>query len=89
MPEKVEIKLEQHPYVNSAKVFSKKNSILGALVACELVVEEKVENLPYNEIKNDILSFCKKELQSFEVPVLFKIVDSLTLNSTGKKFRKL
>jgi acyl-coenzyme A synthetase/AMP-(fatty) acid ligase len=87
MPEKVESVLEQHPYVVMAKVFSKANPVLGSLVACEVIIDESAKELPSKEIKREVLSFCKEGLQSFEVPALLKVVESIKINATGKKVR--
>lgn len=87
MPEKVESVLEQHPYVVMAKVFSKANSVLGSLVACEVVIDERAKELPPKEIKREVLSFCKENLQAFEIPALLKVVESIKTNATGKKVR--
>lgn len=87
MPEKVESVLEQHPYVVMAKVFSKANPVLGALVACEVIIDESAKALPPKEIKREILSFCKEGLQSFEIPALLKVVESIKTNASGKKVR--
>ncbi len=87
MPEKVESVLEQHPYVVMAKVFSKANPVLGSLVACEVVIDESAKELSSKEIKREVLSFCKDALQSFEIPALLKVVESIKTNATGKKVR--
>ncbi|MFS1441358.1 AMP-dependent synthetase [Vibrio sp. 10N.286.55.E10] len=87
MPEKVESVLEQHSHVVMAKVFSKANPVLGALVACEVIIGDSAKELPPKDVKREVLSFCKKSLQSFEIPALFKIVETITTNATGKKVR--
>jgi acyl-coenzyme A synthetase/AMP-(fatty) acid ligase len=87
MPEKVESVLEQHSYVVMAKVFSKANPVLGSLVACEVVIDESAKELSSKEIKREVLSFCKEYLQSFEIPALLKVVESIETNATGKKVR--
>ncbi|MFB9213690.1 AMP-binding protein [Vibrio sinaloensis] len=85
MPEKVESILEQHPYIVMAKVYSKSNPVLGALVATEIVVNEKSSYS--KDIKREVLTFCKEKLQPFEVPALLKVVESIKTNATGKKVR--
>lgn len=87
MPEKVESVLEQHPYVVMAKVFSKANPVLGSLVACEVLLDKNAKELSSKEIKRQVLSFCKDKLQSFEIPALLKVVESIKTNATGKKVR--
>lgn len=87
MPEKVESVLELHPHIIMAKVFSKANPVLGSLVACEVVIADSAKELSSKDIKREVLSFCKKSLQSFEIPALFKVVETIATNATGKKVR--
>lgn len=87
MPEKVESVLEQHSLVVMAKVFSKVSSLLGSLVACEVVIDDRAKGISPKDFKREVLSFCKKSLQSFEIPALFKIVETIATNETGKKVR--
>tara|TARA_R110002033_G_scaffold170585_1_gene213434 strand:- start:1865 stop:3220 length:1356 start_codon:yes stop_codon:yes gene_type:complete len=87
MPEKIESILEHHSSVVMAKVFSKSNPVLGSLVACEITIEDSVKCLSSKDLKRSILSFCREHLEPFEVPALFKVVDSIPINATGKKVR--
>ena len=87
MPEKVESVLEQHSFIVMAKVFPKTNPVLGALVACEVVVDKSTNILAPKDIKREVLLFCKDKLQAFEIPALLKIVESIKTNATGKKVR--
>lgn len=87
MPEKIESILEQHPSVVMSKVFSKSNPVLGSLVACEVVIKPSAKELSSKDLKRDILSFCREQLEPFEVPALMKVVDSIPINATGKKVR--
>lgn len=88
MPEKVESVLEESPYVKMAMVYGKKNPMLGALVTTELVLTELGRSITKNELKNELLAYCRSRLQAFEIPVLFNHVDNIEINSTGKKIRK-
>ena len=87
MPEKVESILEQHFSVVMSKVFSKSNPVLGSLVVCEVVIEDSAKDLSLKDLKRDILSLCREKLEPFEVPALFKVVDSIPVSATGKKVR--
>ncbi|OAN19075.1 AMP-dependent synthetase [Photobacterium jeanii] len=87
MPEKVEAILEMHPSVLMATVFAKSNSVLGALVACEIILAPDAKHIPVKELKRELLSFCREKLETFEVPALVKVVDAIKVNSTGKKVR--
>lgn len=87
MPEKVEKIIEQHEYIINALVYAKSNPILGSLVGCEIVLKDEYKNIDFKDIKLDVLEYCKKHLNSFEVPVFLKKVNSIKINSTGKKVR--
>lgn len=87
MPEKVEAILEESPLISIANVFAKKNPVLGYLVAADVVVAEQSETLSSKELKKELINFCRDKLESFEVPVIFKRVDFIEINSTGKKIR--
>ena len=87
MPEKVESALETSPCVSMAKVLAKKNPVLGALVSAEIVATERGEALSSKELKAELVAFCRDKLESFEIPVMFKRVDMIETNATGKKFR--
>ncbi len=89
MPEKVETVLEQHPYIVMAKVFSKASSLLGSIVACEVVLDKSVKELTFKDVKHDVLQACRSDLQPFEIPVTLRVVDSISTNSTGKKMRNI
>lgn len=87
MPEKVESVLEDSPFVSMANVFSKKNPVLGALVYAELVLTEQGEALSSKELKAELIAFCREKLEAFEIPAMFKRVESIATNATGKKIR--
>lgn len=88
MPEKVEAVLESNTNIMMAKVFAKNNPVLGSIVACEVTIKKDISYISKKELKKNILSFCRERLEVFEVPVLMKFVESIKINSTGKKVRK-
>ncbi|MEX0333111.1 AMP-binding protein [Vibrio tubiashii] len=87
MPEKVESALEGSPFISMAKVFAKKNPVLGALVSAEIVTTEQGQALSSKELKAELISFCRDKLAAFEIPAMFKRVDVIETNATGKKIR--
>lgn len=87
MPEKVEAVLEECPFVSMANVFAKKNPVLGALVAADIVLKARNEKITSKELKAELIAFCRGKLEPFEIPVMFKLVDEIATNSTGKKIR--
>lgn len=89
MPEKVESVLEGCELVSLAKISAKKNSIMGSIITAEVVLKDPDECLTKSEAKKRIVTHCKEQLQSFEVPALIKFVGEIETNATGKKSRKV
>jgi len=87
MPEKIEAVINQHNSVSYSRVFGKNNSMLGAIVCAEVVLEDSAKTLSSKDLKTNILRLCKNELETHEVPVLLKFVDAIATNSTGKIIR--
>lgn len=86
MPERVESVLEEHALVSMARVFAKKNPVLGALVSAEIVLLPDT-NLTGKELKLELTKFCRDRLESFEIPAFWKQVEKIETNATGKKIR--
>lgn len=85
-PETVESALLSHPMVDDAKVYAKKNPIMGALVVADIIVRDQgIEN---KEVIREIKEFLSNKLESFMVPAIVKIVNEFDVNSAGKVTRK-
>ncbi len=67
-------------YIVDAKVFTKKNNILGTILVADVIgtVEKSCR------IKNDL----KKVLPNYKIPLKFYFKESLELTKSGKKIRK-
>lgn len=89
MPEKVESVLEDSPLVSIARVVGKQNAILGSLVSAELVLTDLGKSLTQKELKTELVTFCRLKLEPFEIPALFKALEDITTNTSGKKLRKM
>lgn len=87
LPEKVEAVLEEYPEVIMARVFAKSNPMMGALVVGEIVYDPNVADKKADELKKDLLDFCRNRLEPFEVPAIVRRVDTILTNKTGKKVR--
>ncbi|RJX72382.1 long-chain fatty acid--CoA ligase [Vibrio sinensis] len=87
MPEKIESALEESPLVAMARVFAKKNPVLGALVATDIVPTDIGATYTNKELKAVLIEHCRKRLEAFEIPVMFRQIDSIETNATGKKVR--
>ncbi|WP_171040340.1 class I adenylate-forming enzyme family protein [Pseudoalteromonas sp. S1612] len=87
MPEKIEAIINQCNSVSYSRVFGKSNSMLGTIVCAEVVLEDSAKSLNTKDLKTNILRLCKDELETHEVPVLLKFVETIATNSTGKLIR--
>jgi len=71
-------------YVQEVVVFGKKNSIIGQVVAANIVLSEKaIKEIAYK----NILLHCKSRLSIHEVPAHIYFVKDINLTSTGKTAR--
>jgi len=87
MPEEVESVLLGHHNVKLCRVYAKKNPIMGSLVCCDIVFSKNTDD--NGELKKDLIEYCKTHLDSFKVPVVYRIVNDIGIevNSNGKMIR--
>jgi acyl-coenzyme A synthetase/AMP-(fatty) acid ligase len=84
-PEKVEQVLLQCADISQAKVYAKKSALLGELVVADvMIIDAEVEQ----EVKQQVLKMCKKQLQRFEIPTKINIVKNIDHDPSGKLKRK-
>ncbi|MFC4700524.1 AMP-binding protein [Glaciecola siphonariae] len=82
-PEAVEQVLTQHEDVVLARVYAKTSSVLGQLVACEIVANTQ----DTQGLKKKLLAHCLAKLARYQIPSQFKFVSHLANQSTGKLSR--
>ncbi|GAA4652468.1 hypothetical protein GCM10023116_47520 [Kistimonas scapharcae] len=87
LPEEIEKVLNSHPAVLISRVYPKKNSILGALVCAEVVLNAAVDNASFKNIDSQLKSCCKELLEPFKVPAIIKQVDNIEVSTAGKIIR--
>ena len=85
-PEAVERVLRLAPGVLDARVFPKKSSILGELVAAQ-VVAVGVEQDDSAFCKR-VLEFCREHLARHQIPTTVELVDQIPLSKSGKIDRR-
>lgn len=78
-PKEVEEVISQLPEVNYAKVYAKKNSVLGNIVCSEILFNE---NCSLTE--EQIRTYLKSKLQEFKIPRFYKFIDKIEMTNTGK-----
>lgn len=64
--------------INSARVYSKSNSVLGNIICCEVVASSK------QLTESCIRAFLQKKIQEFKIPRIIRFVDELSTTRTGK-----
>lgn len=88
IPEEIESILNSHPDVVHAKVFGKKNPVLGMLVNAEVVSKVPLGSDEKKILKKRLISFCKGKLEPFKIPAMIKFVATIAVNESGKIVRK-
>jgi acyl-coenzyme A synthetase/AMP-(fatty) acid ligase len=83
-PEEVESVLQLHPKVRMALARARKNSITGALVTAEVVLEGDHDDAERAKVTEELLQFCRGQLPAHKVPATIRIVSELTVGVTGK-----
>lgn len=79
-PAEVEAALCAHPAVAAARVFGKANSVLGNLLAAEIVKARGGEVLDEPALRRDLAA----RLQPHKIPRFIEVVPHLSLGRTGK-----
>ena len=80
-PEVVEEVLCRHPRVVAARVFGKRSSVMGSLVAAEVQLRDGSDA---SEVQRELKELCKRELPREQQPASIAIVAELGVNSSGK-----
>jgi acyl-coenzyme A synthetase/AMP-(fatty) acid ligase len=80
-PFKVESILNSLPYVKNSIVFSKKNSVVGNILCCDII-------LIYPKTKVEVKSDLYRVLEKYEVPTIINFVDTIDVNENMKISRK-
>ena len=84
-PEKIEAILGSHPRVIAARVFGKKNSLMGNLVIAEVQIETSSDNVA---IVKELNKLCLCHLERWQCPVSIRVVEKIDLAASGKLSRK-
>jgi acyl-coenzyme A synthetase/AMP-(fatty) acid ligase len=89
-PEEVESVINADPRVRMSLVKARRNPLTGSLVVAEVVLTESASAADAgiaDQIKNDLLSACRRTLAAHKVPALLRFVPALELSSAGKLVR--
>ena len=80
-PMEVEKVIKHIEGVADAKVYGRKNSVLGYVIASDIIKEAELDK---KELKKLITNKCKELLQDFKIPRIIKFVESFEMTRTGK-----
>jgi len=85
-PNEIEELISAMEFVYDVRVFGRRNSVTGEIVAAEVVLKNDVDKKK-NYIE-EIQKRLKQKVQPYKIPQIIKIVDKLNVTNTGKKARK-
>lgn len=84
-PEEIEQLLLSHPNVACARVYSKKSSIMGTLVASDIVLNQEI--FESSSLKKEIKIFLSDKTEAYKIPSIIYFVDSIKFSDSGKIYR--
>jgi acyl-CoA synthetase (AMP-forming)/AMP-acid ligase II len=84
-PLRVEQVIERVPGVCDVRVFARRSSLVGEMVACEFVAEP---GFAPEQVKQAVHQTCLKQLAAHERPRWLEPVSAIGLSSAGKKIRQ-
>ncbi|WP_347267866.1 AMP-binding protein [Paracoccus sp. (in: a-proteobacteria)] len=84
-PEEVEAAILAHPGVGMARVYGRRNPIVGALVAADILPAAGISDP--KALQAELKSFLAGRLARHQVPALIRMVDSFETNAAGKLTR--
>jgi acyl-coenzyme A synthetase/AMP-(fatty) acid ligase len=88
MPETIEAVLLRHPSVSAAKVYAKRSSVVGNLVAADVCLRsDTVVQMAAADLRAALQMSCRRHLANWEVPAVIRFVDDIAVTTTGKVCR--
>ncbi len=84
-PVEVERVIRQVPGVSDVRVFGRRSSISGQLVACEIVAAPGHD---IAQLKNDVRRACNAKLAGYQLPRAISFVDEIQLSAAQKVVRR-
>jgi acyl-CoA synthetase (AMP-forming)/AMP-acid ligase II len=84
-PLRVEQVIQSVPGIRDVRVFGRRSSLVGEMVACEFVAEPGFDP---EAVKQALQNACRERLDAHERPRLVQSVPVIALSSAGKKIRQ-
>jgi acyl-coenzyme A synthetase/AMP-(fatty) acid ligase len=85
-PEIVEMRIMSHNSIAAARVYSKSSPITGSLVMADIILTDSTRN--EKEVVRELKQFLLHQLEPYQVPAVFRVVESFSVNTAGKVDRK-
>ena len=85
-PEEVEAVLNRDPMVRISRVWARRNPIMGAVVAADVVLREP--SADFAPVREALLQACRETLAAHKVPVTLRAVPELDMAASGKLKRR-
>lgn len=83
LPAEVESIILEMEEISDCMVYGEKNAITGQTVVCDVVLNNKIEN-----IKKRVRVFCKDRLDAYKIPTKVNVVDKTNFSDRFKKIRR-
>jgi acyl-coenzyme A synthetase/AMP-(fatty) acid ligase len=77
-PLEVEDAILSLPDIQNVRVYSKSNSVLGNIICCDVVCNNKQVN------ESSIRAYLQSKIQEYKIPRIIRFVDTLSITRTGK-----
>lgn len=85
-PEQVEQILRAIPGIQDAKVYPQKSSVVGQLVAADVIPEAGMD---VSFLRKRISEHCRLVLETWQTPAIIRFVHALSVNAAGKVERQV
>ncbi len=80
-PHEVEEAIRTYNGILDVRVSGKKNSVLGNIVVCEVVIQKQINEM-------ELRTYLRTRLQEFKIPRIIKFVENISSTHTGKTKRR-
>ncbi|HMO94009.1 MAG TPA: fatty acid--CoA ligase family protein [Pirellulaceae bacterium] len=81
VPEEVEQVIRSVVGIQEVKVYPRRNSVVGQLVAADVVLQDGFDATSVREKINQI---CRAQLEAWQVPAFIRFVSTININPAGK-----
>jgi len=88
-PREVEEVLYCHPWVQMAAVVGKADSYRGETVKAVVVLNRTCPSLTQDEIRQELIDHCRRDLAAYKVPRILEFRESLPMSAAGKVLRRV